>query len=244
MGVVSLAIVEPQNGQRFLGAEASNVSLRGRVDSSGHGALYYKWYSNLADVLNGSSDNPLDFAKPLAVGSHVLTFTAKDVPGDGLSDLQAVRHAGMSGGPPEPDVEAPCVVHVFAAGIIAPAEGAALSRSNSTLAAVAPSQWGTKNAATGLYERNPEYHKVNEIRYRWRFQPSGPPDDRAGGELALGEEQLAFGPGAGASDPMVLSYQGPLPTALDTGNYTLTLRVEDMGDPTTGNETSLVVVLT
>lgn len=244
MSTVELAIVEPQDERRFLGAEASIVRFRGRLDSSGHGDLYYKWYSSLADVLNRASDNPLDFTKPLAIGSHTLTFTAKDVPGDSLSDLQAVRHAGMAGGPPEDGVEAPCVVHVLVAGIVAPAEGASLSKSNSTLVAMAPSQWGKKNAATGLYERNLEYHKVNKIRFRWRFQPSGPPEDRVGGELRPDEEQLTFGPGAGASDPMVVSYTGPLPTALGTGTYTLTLRVEDMDDPARGHETSLAVVLT
>jgi hypothetical protein len=271
MSVVSLAIVEPHDGQRFLGAEASDVRLRGRVDSSGHGSLYYKWYSGLADVLNGASDNPFDFTKPLAVGSHVLTFTAKDVPGDTLADLQVVRHAGMAGGPPPPEEtdtpgELPepssCVVHVFVATMVEPPDHATssttLDRASSSLTAVAPSQWGKlidlEDPAQG-YELNPEYHgdeeagkvPVNKIQYRWRFQPSGPPEGRPEGDLVPAKEDLTFSTHPEDDDLMVVTYNGPLaepPTALDAGNYTLTLRVEDQDDPATGHETSLAVVLT
>src|SRR5215210_1174620 len=144
MSVVKLAILEPQTGQRFLGAGASSVRLRGELRSSGHGTLYYRWYSSLADALNGASDDPFDFMKPLAVGSHVLTFTTKDVQGDTPSDIKAVRHAGMAGGPPKPGVEAPCVVHVFVATIVEPPDlttsSTTLNRAGGgSLTAVAPS---------------------------------------------------------------------------------------------------------
>jgi hypothetical protein len=264
MGVVKLSIVEPQHGQSFQGAEASNVRLRGELRSSGHGTLYYRWYSSLAGALNGASDSPFDLMKPLAVGSHVLTFTTKDVQGDGLDDIQAVQDAGMAGGPPKPGVEAPCVAHVFVATMVEPPDletaSTTLNRDGGgSLTAVAPSQWGTKHTTTGTYERNPDYHEVNKIRYRWRFQPSGPPEDRAGGELVfkpsglpedrpgelvLNEEQMVFGPGATDNDPMVVRYQGRLPSGLGVGNYTLTLRVEDRDEPTKGHEVSRVVVLT
>jgi hypothetical protein len=244
MGVVQLAIVAPQTGQHFEGAHASSVRLRGELRSSGHGTLYYRWYSSLADALNGASDNPFDFTKSLAVGSHVLTFTTKDVPGDTLADIEAVEHAGMAGGPPKDGVEAPCVVHVFVANIVAPEEGETLSKANDTLTAVAPSQWGTLNTTTGAYELNPDYHEVNKIHYRWIFQPSGPPENRGDGELEPGEDDLVFGPGPEEDDPMVVSYQGSLPSSLDTGAYTLTLRVEDKDDPTKGHKVSRAVVLT
>jgi hypothetical protein len=248
MGVVKLSIVEPQHGQSFQGAETSNVRLRGELRSSGHGTLYYRWYSSLAGALNGASDSPFDLMKPLAVGSHVLTFTTKDVQGDGLDDIQAVQDAGMAGGPPKPGVEAPCVAHVFVATMVEPPDletaSTTLNRGGGrSLTAVAPSQWGTKNPTTGAYERNLDYHEVNRIRYRWRFQPSGPPENRAGGQFVLSEQQLVFGPGKTASDPMVVRYQGPLPPGLGAGNYTLTLRVEDKDDPTIGHEVSRAVVL-
>jgi hypothetical protein len=264
MGTVKLAIIEPQNRQRFGGAGIPSVRLRGELHSSGHGTLYYRWYSSLADALNNALDDPFDFTKPLGVGSHVLTFTTKDVQGDTLADIKAVQHAGVAGGPPKPGVEAPCVVHVFVATMVEPPDLATASTTlnrggGGSLTAVAPSQWGTKNTMTGTYERNPDYHEVNKIRYRWRFQPSGPPEDRAGGELVfkpsglpedrpgelvLNEEQMVFGPGATDNDPMVVRYQGSLPSGLGVGKYTLTLRVEDRDEPTKGHEVSRVVVLT
>ena len=243
MGIVKLAIIKPLDNQRFQGAQASSVRLQGELRSSGHGTLYYRWYSSLAGALNGTSDNPFDFTKSLAVGSHVLTFTTKDVQGDALADIEAVEHAGMAGGPPKDGVEAPCVVHVLVANIVAPEEGETLSKASDTLTAEAPSQWGTKNATTGAYELNPDYHEVNKILYRWSFQPSGPPENRGDGEVEPSEDDLVFGPGPEEDGPMVVTYQGPLPSSLDNGNYTLTLRVEDMDDPTKGHEVSRAVVL-
>lgn len=245
MGEVKLAILEPQNGQRFVGPSQTNVRMRGNVLSAGHGTLHYRWYGGASGALNTPSDNPLDLTKPLAVGSHVLTFTAKDKPGDAVEDLKAVREAGMAGGPPEEGVEAPCVVHVFVAEIVEPAAGAPLSRAGGTLTAVAPEQWGKlvdlKDPDSG-YEPNGDYHEVNRIRYRWRFQPSGPPAGRASGELVPSVQQLAFD--VTEDDPPVVRYQGPLPGGLGSGSYTLTLRVEDKGGPAVGHETSLAVVLT
>lgn len=245
MGEVKLAILEPQNGQRFVGPSQTNVRLRGKVLSTGHGPLFFRWYGGASGALNTPSDNPLDLTKPLAVGSHVLTFTAKDRPGDAPEDLKAVREAGMAGGPPEEGVASPCVVHVLVAQVVAPLAGATLSRAGSTLTAVAPGQWGKlvdlADPASG-YELNGDYHEVNRVRYRWRFQPSGLPARRTSGVLVPSVQQLVFG--VSANDPPTVRYQGPLPGGLSTGNYTLTLRVEDVGDAAVGHETSLAVVLT
>lgn len=254
MGIVTLKIDEPQHGQRVRGT-AEAVRLRGRILSTGHGTLYYRWYSGLEGELNAPSDVLPNLPLPPKVGSHVLTLTAKDRSGDAPEDIQAVREAGMAGGPPEDGVEAPCVVHVFIAEIVEPSPGtttATLPRSNSTLSAVAPKQWGkfvdphdTKKG----YMRNDAYHEVNRIRYRWRFQPSGWPDDRSSGDLVLSKEELSFGPRSEDSDVMIVRYNGPLPAGLDTGNYTLTLRVEELVEgqsaPTFGDETlPRTVVLT
>jgi hypothetical protein len=249
MAVVTLAIVEPRDGQRFRGAEASSVRLRGELRSTGHGTLYYRWYSSLAGALNASSDNPFDFTKPLPVGSHILTFTTKDKQGDALADIQAVQDAGMTGGPPEPGVESPCVVHAFIAAIVEPAPNATLNRASSTLMAVAPSQWGRRIGTSNVYEQNPDYHAVNKIRYRWRFQPSGAPEGSSGGDLVPSAEQLTFAPHPTDSGLMIVRYTGPLPAGLGTGNYTLALRVEELvqgqSGPTFGDETTpRAVVLT
>jgi hypothetical protein len=42
----------------------------------------------------------------------------------------------------------------------------------------------------------------------------------------------------------LVRFAGPLPSVLGTGNYTLTLRVEDKNDPNVGHQTSQAVVLT
>jgi hypothetical protein len=250
MAVVKLAIVEPQNGQRFSGsAQAASVRLRGSTSSTR--PLFYRWYSGIDGELNEASASALDIQRPLTVGSHVITFTAKDVQGDGLEDIEAVQEAGMTGGPPNPAVESPCVVHIFIATVIEPPDHAALSRAGgSSLTAVAPKQWGKKVGSSSVYETNPDYHgdastgqiPINKIRYRWRFQPSGPPEGRAAKDLVLGVNDLTFLTNPAGGDLMTVRYQGRLPDGLDTGNYTLALRVEELVEgqsaPTFGDETS------
>jgi len=248
MGVVSLEILEPQNGQKFFGPAQSNVTLRGSVLSTGHGTLFYRWYGGQDGALGAPSTNLSPLTPSLKVGSHVLTFTTKDRSGDSLTDLQEVREAGMAGGTPEPGVAAPCVVHVFIAEMVGLSTGQNLSRANSTLLAVAPKQWGKfidpNNPGLG-YEMNSDYHKVNKIRYRWRFRPSGPPEGRASRDLVRSKE-LSFGPDPNNPDLLVVRYEGPLPAGLGTGNYTLALRVEELvenNEETAGHETAPVAVV-
>ncbi|HJQ28712.1 MAG TPA: hypothetical protein VJ827_05195 [Rubrobacter sp.] len=251
MGVVSLEILEPQDGQMFFGPAQSTVTLRGNVISTGHGTLFYRWYGGQDGALGAPSVNLSPLTPSLKVGSHVLTLTAKDRAGDSLTDLKEVREAGMAGGRPEPGVAAPCLVHVFIAEMVGVSAGQSLSRANSTLLAVAPKQWwkyiDPDNPALG-FELNGDYHKVNKIRYRWRFRPSGPPEGRANGDLVRSRE-LAFGLHPNNADLFVVRYSGPLPAELGTGNYTLALRVEELvensNDVTPGHETApIAVVLT
>lgn len=249
MGVVSLEILEPQSGQQFFGPAQSTVTLRGSVMSTGHGTLFYRWYGGQDGALGAPSVNLSPLARSLKVGSHVLTLTAKDRSGDSLTDLKEVREAGMAGGTPEPGVAAPCVVHVFIAEMVGLSAGQTLSRASSTLLAVAPKQWAKfidpDNPALG-YKLNGDYHKVNKIRYRWRFRPSGPPEGRASGDLVRSKE-LSFGPHPNNADLLVVRYNGPLPTGLGQGNYTLALRVEELventNDVTPGHETAPVAVV-
>jgi len=226
MSLVHLEILEPQHQARFAGT--GTVRLHGRVVSQGHRPLFFKWYSSLhapSDAtkvaLNGPTDNALDVVTSLAVGSHILTFTAKDVEGDSPDELKKVQDAGMAGGPL--DAESPCIIHIFIANLVRPAsDGATLNKANSVLEAVAPMKWG-----------DPDYQSINHIRYRWRFEPLGPPAGRRSADLMPRVEELTFDP----SGPLV-RYQGPLPDGLDTGDYTLTLRVEGIKDNTVGDEDS------
>jgi hypothetical protein len=243
MGVVELAILQPQHEQRFQGITNARVRLRGSVLPIAHAPLFYRWYSSLSGALTESSSAALDTEKSLAVGSQALTFTAKDVVGDARQDIEAVNEAGFTGGLVKPGIiKAPCIVHVFLASMDRPAPGATLSKSSSTtvLAAVAPFHWGRPTNTPGIYEPNPDYHEINRLRYRWRFQPSGPPEGRASAELVPALTQLIFDR---TGDSSVVRYQGRLPDLLGTGGYTLTLRVEDKNDANVGDEVSRAVVI-
>jgi hypothetical protein len=253
---VSLQILQPANGATFTGSGAA--TLRGRVTSSGHPALFPKWYSSLVAPPTPSSreaaipvpagGDPLNFAPAggLPLGSQIITLAAKDQPGESPDELKAVQHAGMAGGPAVPPGNpAPCVVHVFIADARAPASGATLSKAAAVLAARAPSQWGKKADSGTGFVLNPAYHAINRLHYRWRFAPSGPPAGRASAQLAPDAAQLAFIPagseGAGTPPVPLVRYAGALPAALGTGSYILTLRVEDTQNPALGHETSVPI---
>jgi hypothetical protein len=176
-----------------------------------------------------------------------------------------VQETGTEGEPPETVVPPPpCVVHVFVATMLEPPDHATssttLSRTGGgSLTALAPKQWGVPIDFSDLgkgYKPNLDYHgdqatekvPINKIRYRWRFQPSGPPANRASRDLIPAVNELTFLPNPAGGNLMAVRYNGPL-VGLDPGNYTLTLRVEELveGDnnPTFGDETSpRAVVLT
>ena len=261
MGEVSLAILNPEENQRMrVGPTQAAMTLLGGLLSGGHGTLYYKWYSGINGELDEASQD-LSLATTLSVGSHVLTLTAKDRPDDALANLQEVREAGMTGGPPGEGVAAPCVVHIFVAYMVEPQAGGTLDRTGSTLSAVAPKQWcklkDPKNVNSG-YVLNDDYHKVNKIRYRWRFQPSGLPAGRVSADLVTTKENLAFALHPTQSGLMIVRYVGPLPEQLldplpdgseNVGSYTLSLRVEELVEdpnvvPPLAHESSRAVVLT
>ncbi len=238
MAVVDLRIEEPSNGANFVGN--GPVPLRGAVLSTGHPPLFFKWYSSLvppptpdsrdASIPVPSGRDPLDFepAAGLPLGSQVITLSAKDVAGETRTELESVQHAGMAGGPAAPGNPAPCIVHVFIATLTAPAAGAKLSKASSPLAAQAPLHWP-----------DPAYQAINRLQYRWRFTPDGLPAGRASADLVPGFAQLAFD-----EKKLTVTYTGPLPNTLGTGNYTLILRVESKADPDgVGYAVSLPVLL-
>jgi hypothetical protein len=233
MGVINLAILEPINGASFVGS--GSVRLRGQVLSSGHPPLFFKWYSSLVAPIPPSTDasiplpggaDPLDFTPPLPLGSQVLTLAAKDQPGESEPELQRVADAGMAGGPPG-TAPTPCLIHVLIANLREPAAaGAPLSKASGPLAAQAPPLWPEAT-----------YQARNDLQFRWRFTPVGPPAGRATAEFV---PALVFDP---SGSPPVVRYTGPLPAQLGTGTYRLTLRVERISNTAVGHEVSRDVVL-
>jgi len=194
--------------------------MQGTVGAPGPAGLFFKWYSSLSpDPLSTA----LDFTASLKTGSHVITFTAKDVAGDSAPDLQSVQRAGFAGGPPI--AKPPCIVHVFLANMVLPAaDGAVLSKTASTLSVEVPAVWD-----------RPDYQAVNHLQFRWRSAP--------GGELVPAANQLTFRQvqqgDPGGTLPQLI-YTGPLPA---TGNCTITVRVEDTQDNSIGHEVSRSVVV-
>lgn len=239
MSVVKLNIIEPEHNHNYVGTR--NVRFRGELESSGHGTLFFKWYSNNWDkdprvTPLGTS---LDFASDLPVGSHVIMLSAKDVAGESVANLQSVQHSGMGGGPPlvppPPDYK-PNLIHVLVAGMQSPAaDGATLSKAHSLLAAQAPPQWG-----------NQEYQSTtNRLQFRWLFAPV-PADGRNAAEINAGMffDKPGVPPNDAPDAVARLRYEGPLPAALGTGSYRLTLRVERKDNTAIGHEVSRNVVLT
>jgi hypothetical protein len=261
MSVVVLEILEPKHDSNFKGTRA--VSLRGALRSTGHGTLFYKWYSNLGafpplpapteanpdSSLNRAAHAAPSFDAQLAVGTHIITLAAKDVAEDKADKLKDVKHAGMAGGPPQvppPPNAAPCVIHVLVAEMTKPLQDASLSKANATLAARVPPLWEDKE-----YQLN-----INRLRYRWRFEPTGAPAGRSTVDF---EPQLIFDPPLNSAPPLkpklknppfefdadnsIMSYRGALPPALGTGSYKLWLRVERKDDSSVGHEVSRDVLI-
>jgi hypothetical protein len=252
MSAVELTIVEPQNGAVFSQGETQvrMVGQAGELPTELAGVnLFYRWYSSLfpsqenrysihEDAL---SDPSLPFDAPLGVGSHAITLAASDHEEETKEAQNATSHGGVAGGS---EGETQCVLHLFRAALLSPKPpNTTLNRASTTLQldAEAPLQWGRKKAgSSNVFEPNPDYHGINRIRYRWRFTPN-PQDGRAAADLVPPVEALTFVPPG--TMPLV-RFAGPLPSVLGTGNYTLTLRVEDKNDPNVGHQTSQAVVLT
>jgi hypothetical protein len=226
MAEVKLEILEPAHEANITGTTL--VRLRGRQNSAGHPALFFKWYSSQVAPPGGSSDSSIrvpagqtvfDMTVPLPAGTQVLTFSAKDQPGESAAEMQAVVDAGMAGGPP-PAAKSPCVIHVLVANLVAPA-GGNVSKAAAVLEAQAPPQWA-----------DPAYQAVNQLRFRFQFDPVGAPAGRA---------PAAFGPAlvfVDSPEPPRLRYTGPLPAALGTGNYRLTLIVEKIAGAPASHQAS------
>jgi hypothetical protein len=254
MGIVTLEITRPRDGQRFV--DPQPVRLRGRVvsDPAGtEGPLHFRWYSSLQagasdepdpDIdsaqdapLNGAADDPLDFERVLWLGTHVLTLTAKDVPGDEQEDLEAVTRAGITGGP-DPDAS-PCVVTVLHADILElepePARPRPVLAGAVTLTARAPARWGedvSQPDEPPRYEPDAGYHERNTVGYRWELVPDGTHQPAETWEAGVDELEFDLDErgGAGQTGPPRVRLQRELPAGL-SGRHTLVLSVFDTSDP-------------
>ena len=248
MAVVELEIVAPKNNTPFTG-DGSAVftgAIKALPEELNNVQLYYRWYSSLfpADKdrysMNAAAltDPGESFFTTLGVGTHAITFAVVDQAGETDSDLEAVQHGGVTGGS---DGDAQCLVHVFIADLIEPANGAELSRALSILEAAAPISWGKESDTTSIYELNDLYHEANRLRYRWEFVPVGLPTGRTTVDFIPDPDQYTFDPKTDPLKPRI-RYTGPLPTALDA-DYTLNLHVEDMDGELGGDRASIDVTV-
>jgi hypothetical protein len=250
MSAVALTIVQPQNGAVFAQGQ-SQVRMVGRVgDLPAELAgvqLYYRWYSSLFPSqedrysihANALEDPSVPFDAPLGLGTQAIILAASDQAAETKDAQNTSRHGGVAGGLKG---KTQCLIHLFKATLVAPPPNATLNRTSTTiqLDAEAPLLWWTKKPGDAdLYEIDTDYHEINRIRYRWRFTPN-PADGRAEADLVPSVEALTRPTGTASR----VRYTGPPPSGLGTGNYTLTLRVEDKNDPNVGHQTSQAVVLT
>ncbi|MEA2301813.1 MAG: hypothetical protein QOE44_2348 [Solirubrobacteraceae bacterium] len=253
MTAVGLEIVKPVHDSVVRGTE--RVELQGKVaplapELARGVELHFRWYSSLhpgsADdyALTDSVPDPaLSVAEPagpvatgvwkdpLTPGTHAITLAVTDQPGQDKDSAAAVKHGGVTGGAQDPT---PCVVHVLRAAL-APAEGpGTLSRSGCTIGVAGPSVWTTK-----------PYQDVNRVRFRFVFRDArgntvADPAPEIGTVTPDADEKLVYrGPWAPDPDhPGVLRYQGTLPASLVDGRYTLSVRVEVVGDATVFDEST------
>lgn len=252
MAFVELNIIEPENNQPFEGSPTVRftgeiVKMPSQVEGV---TLYYRWYSSLYEPQLNENNKPDYFSIERNVqlrpdetffwqpgpGSHAITFAVTDRAGEILGDLQAVCHAGVTGGSPD---EGQCLIHVFKA-ILLPPEGGLLNpvqRDNLFLIAEAPFGWAKPKPETDPieYELNSDYHAYNRLRYRWEFIPKGSGSVRETLVYLPSPEELSFGrystvnrniEPTSVEDVMVVYYKPDYPNSV-VGEYTLKLHVED-----------------
>lgn len=183
--------------------------------------LYYRWYSSLnteAGKDEQFSLNPLALSSAkqvyvpakMAMGTHVITFAASDRAEEKREDVQAMRYGGVTGGADSPDC---CVIHLFKASILEPAEGVSVPKNSLLLKAEAPSAWSDKN-----------YHRHNRLVYRWLLAPVG---DHVRPTISIEQSSFEFD---AESVPVALIHRPTLPDTA-VGAYQVGLNVEYKSGP-------------
>ncbi len=246
MADATLTITEPAHNTAFDPSDVS-VTLRGELTGDGTG-LFFKWFSSLnanatqeQPELNADHSNAaLDFSAPMAeFGSHVVTLAAADQEGTDDTSLKAVTRAVMAGGAP-PAAPTPCVVHRLVAQIRSPAaDGANLSRADSTLEALAPGNLVMPDPENGgAWIRNQSYLDINAIEMQFQLTPQAPIDPTHTGEIPLPLDSTNY---FLADDLVWLRWQGALPGAVVNGNYVLTLIASSGGKQAVASRNVILV---
>jgi hypothetical protein len=261
MGPITMFIEEPAHGSSFLG-RTEEIHFRGRIDAMdpAAGQLWTRWYTSLPAVAGrppkvqlpvdldkvaiSPAGGALSFDRNLWIGSHAITFTAKDVAGDDKDALTDVRYAGMAGGAPAsggaasggaasggaasggaasggaakgesvPAQPKPCVIHVL---IAEPTRLPPIGSDGRTPITRAGGVWAEAPVAWP----DPAYQAVNRLTYRWVFAtPSG---TQVVATLPPSEGDLSFAPRTDDHPPSV--GVAPLPASVPAGHYALKLQV-------------------
>lgn len=244
MAFIKLQIVDPQHNAAFVGSGPANFNGSALVPLElQHVPLYFRWYASSVsrineqdEVLGYSMNEPAlptpEYISPavLGLGSHVITFAVSDRAGEKEPDFSAIKHAGITGGQPAGRVgEQPCVIHVFTAKIISPANGQLVTRDTLALKAKAPPLW-----------LDDEYQAINRLAYRWLLEPVGNPAGRPKADSAkLGREvKNVFD-----KNELSLTYTfAPLDTQF-VGQYLITLLVTDSSNEEIGEDSASVAVV-
>ncbi|PID85218.1 MAG: hypothetical protein CSB13_09230, partial [Chloroflexi bacterium] len=149
MAAVKVSITEPQHDEIYIGSPS--VSFRGSAevpDELTTTPLYFRWYSNqFSDPgpdrysMNAAALTAANqaFTTTLSLGTHVISFAASDVAGETKADFESIQHGGVIGGS---QGDFPCLIHVFKANLLLPANGASIGHNSVILQAEAPEQWG------------------------------------------------------------------------------------------------------
>jgi len=225
MTAISLQISAPSHNAAFNGAPMVSFAGTASVPAELTGTpLFYRWYSSLFPALeNRYSINVAALGSPaasfaLGMGSQSISLAVSDQAGEDQNAQNAVQHGGVAGGKDS------LLVHVFKANILAPANGAVVSRAGLKLTAEAPLKWYSRLKDTDPFTPDAEYHQINRLRYRWVFAPQGAPAGRPIVSLVPTLAEISYDNPPPASPR--LNYSPALPAAA-SGAYLLTLFVED-----------------
>ena len=225
MALVELKISTPKHDAPFLGG--TGIEFMGEVKLSDFPAdvpLYYRWYSSLnPDVtkgrysINKDALRHVDLAVPLTrtmpLGSQVISFAVSDQSGEADGDFNAMKYGAVTGGE---GGESCCVIHVFQATIMAPADKSTLSPTGLVLKAAAPWAWTLK-----------DYQRINHLAYRWSVKPKSA---AAGLPTFVSSHRINAKLKFDGSDSSV-AYEPGLDASTFKGMYEITLELLDISKP-------------
>jgi hypothetical protein len=229
---VELKIVKPQHNA-FVKCGDSLI-LQGALSGEPGKPLYYRWYSGFnmecskEKLYSLNKDALLKLGADYTVknisgmGSYSIALVASDVAEEKLEDYKYVLTAGGSDG------QAPCVIHVLKASILAPKNNESIPHDKLLLKAEAPVLWTDE-----------KYQKYNRLCFKWKICPDGEPLGRP--EIYINPlSWLSFEPALKDTPSCIVYAPGNAIPAAAVGKYRIMLSVEDKegtGDMVTGEIT-------